>query len=160
MTVNELSNEEIVINKRNRKIAVESTEYFDFKDSAERHTYTFEPSDDGYEIKEQVLIDEIKEQYVVGEIRKLSDNALRFCLADSLCNNTKEEAIIVSYDTDAIRVFGSPNTLIATIREHEEDEKYLAFEGTTMMKSKYVIETEQHFSKYMPLVAAVPYLDF
>lgn len=160
--ITELAGEDLVVNKIAGTVVVESTEYFEFSSKEKRRTYRFEPSDsDGYVVSEQVLIDGEKRQYKVGEIRRITENALLCCLANSFCNNKgNEEIIIVSYDHDAIRAFVNMNTLIATIKKSEDNDNAIAFEGMTMMKCKYTVFTEQYFTKYIRLLAAIPYLNF
>ena len=161
--ITELSGEELVINKHNDNVVLESTEYFEFADKEKTHTYRFEPSEtDVYIVNEQILVDDEKEQYTVGEIRKVSDNVLCCSLADSFCSNSKGigETVIVSYDNDAISAFATPNIHIAAIRRTEDKVDTFAFEGTTMMKCKYVVHTEQYYTRYLRLLAAIPYLAF
>ena len=158
--ITELSGEDLVVSKHNNDVVVESTEYFEFSNKKKMHMYRYEPSSsDRYVVNKQVLIDGKKEEYTVGEIRRTTENALCCLLTSNFCND-KEEVIIVSYDRDAIRAFISPNTLIATMKETEDNDVALAFEGTTLMKCKYVVHTEQYYTRYLRLLAAIPYLDF
>ncbi len=152
----DFSTREIILEKHRDYVAVECVENIEFNDKPKKHTYIFEPdAADGFVIKERFFIDDEEEDHIAGEISRVSDNALCCCLTGSLCKNIVEESvIIVSYDSDAIRAFLSPDMLIATIEKTEEK---VSFEKNN---SVYAVHTEQFFTGYMSLITALPYLNF
>lgn len=151
----ELSTGEIVVEKYGDNVVVESVEHIEFNDKPKKHTYIFEQSAASrFIIKEQLFIDSEEKNLVVGKISRASDNTLCCWITDRFCGNYGEEkVIIVSYDSDAIRAFLSPNMLIATVEKTEEN---ASPEGGIC---KYIVHTEQFFTGYMRLITALPYLN-